>query len=172
MRQAQRQPLVGVVLAAREHHLDHPVGAEDPADPHAGAAADEDAAPALGQLEDGRGFGDAHMGGGGEFQPAADHRAEHRRDHRQAAELDPVHHRVPAARMAHRVLGVALACARRGRGPEQKCPAVPVSTTAFTPSGGAVKKASSAASSASFIALRLAGRFIVSVATRHPRPQS
>jgi hypothetical protein len=45
---------------------------------------------------------------GRDLEPPADDRAEHGGDDRQAAELDPVERLVPAARVAHGALGVAL----------------------------------------------------------------
>ena len=82
--------------------------ADQPRQPHRAAAADKDAALALGQRVIGRRLGDADMRGAGQFQPAADHRALQRRDHRHAAVLDAVEHPVPHLRMDQAGGGVLL----------------------------------------------------------------
>ena len=50
---------------------------------------------ALRQRVEGRAIGDTHMGGGGELQPAADHRAVQHGDDRHAAEFDAIEGAMP-----------------------------------------------------------------------------
>ena len=62
-------------------------GADQLGDAHRAAAADEDAARALGQRIEGGAVGHADVAGAGQLEPAADHRAVQRRDHRHRAVL-------------------------------------------------------------------------------------
>ena len=81
--------------------------ANEAGDAHASAAAEKNAALALGKPIIGRAFGDPDMGGGSEFEPAADHRAMQRDDHRRASELDRLEGAMPHARMERGVEGIA-----------------------------------------------------------------
>ncbi len=108
MREAHGVAFLGVVDVAGQHHLLHPRHADEPRQPHRGAAADIDAAAAFGQRVVGRALGDAHVRGCGKLEPAADHRAVQHRDHRRLAELDVLECAVPARRMLDAFGGVAL----------------------------------------------------------------
>ena len=108
MRKAQTQAVLGPVVAARQHHLTHPVGTDNAAHAHCRPAADKDTAPPLGQLEPHRRLCNAHMRRGGNFQTAANHRPRHRGDNRQTAVFDQVCHAVPVARMVNRFFGAAV----------------------------------------------------------------
>ncbi len=81
---------------AGKHHFAHATGTDEVGHSHRGATADEDAVAPLGQLVNGVGFGDTHMGGRGQLQAATDHRALHGGDHRDAAVLQAVEDAVPA----------------------------------------------------------------------------
>ena len=151
------QPFVGVVDAAGQHHVGHPRGADQARDARRAAAADEDAALALGQAVEGALLGDADVAARGQLEAAADHRAMQHRDHRHAAELDLLERRVPGARMHDAFGDAALAESSDRSSPAQKCSPSPLSTTARTASGRLTKAVCSCATSASLIALRLAG---------------
>ncbi|MGY3404418.1 hypothetical protein ACVWZV_000531 [Bradyrhizobium sp. GM5.1] len=75
---------------------------------HRTAATDEDAALPLRQREIGRGFGDTDMRRAGELQPASDHGAPERGDHRHAAVLDAVEHPVPHLGMEKAATGIMV----------------------------------------------------------------
>src|SRR5699024_11815681 len=65
----------GVEGSAGEHHVLDPAEADQSGDSHRGSAADEQSSLALGQGEVGGVLGHSQVGGGGEFEAAADDRA-------------------------------------------------------------------------------------------------
>ena len=75
LREPDRLALLGGERAPGQHHVHHARGADQRRQPHRTAAADEDAAAGFGQRVKGGTLGHPHMGRGGEFEPAADHRA-------------------------------------------------------------------------------------------------
>ena len=99
---------LGRIGAAGQHHVHHARDADQPRQPHRAAAADIDAAAALRQRVIGRALGHAHMRGGGQFQPAADHRAMQHGDHRHLAELDLLEGAVPEPGMGDALGDVVL----------------------------------------------------------------
>lgn len=107
MRQPQLQAFVGVELAARKHHLDHSVGAQNAAHPHCRTAAHKNSATALGELEDNGRLCNANMGRGGQFQPAANYSTGQGTDSYDTAELDQVCNAMPLARVVNGFFCVA-----------------------------------------------------------------
>ena len=97
LRHAGGHAFGGLVDAAGEHHVQHAVGAGQLGYTHRAAAADEDAARALGQREESRVVGHAQVAGAGQFQAAAYNGAVQRGDDRHAAELDVAQDGVPGA---------------------------------------------------------------------------
>jgi hypothetical protein len=93
------------------------------------AAADEDAARALGQAVVGAALGDADVRRGGELEPAADHRAVQHGDDRHAAELDRVERRMPVREWMIDS-ATSRSCSSERSRPAQKCSPSPLSTTA------------------------------------------
>ena len=77
--------LVGLEHAAGQHHVLHAGEADQPRHAHRAAAADEDAARALGQAEERRLVGDADVRRRGRLESAAERRAVQRRDERDVA---------------------------------------------------------------------------------------
>ena len=102
VRQAERVTLLGVQHPTGEHHVGHPVRADQPGNPHRAAAADEQSVLAFRQRVEGARLGHPDVGGGREFQTTADHRALEHRDHRQRAVFDPIEHPMPHPGMLQR----------------------------------------------------------------------
>jgi hypothetical protein len=106
-RQAHGLALLGRIGAAGEHHIHHPRDTDQRRQAHRSATPDIDAAASFRQCVKRRALGDAHVRCGGQFQPAADHRAMQHRDHRRLAELDLLEGAMPQPGMGDALLDVA-----------------------------------------------------------------
>ena len=92
----------------RSHHVGHARGTDQARHPRRAAAADEDAARALGQPVVRALLGDADVRRGRELEAAADNGTVQHRDHRHAAVLDALERGVPGPGMQHRLGDAAL----------------------------------------------------------------
>ena len=115
-----REPFLGVVDAAGEHHVGHARGADQARNARRSAAADEEAALPFGQAVERARLGDADVARRRELEAAADDRAVQHRDHRHAAELDLLERRMPGARMDDALGDAALGQLRTRSRPAQK----------------------------------------------------
>ena len=108
LREAQRHPLFRRIGPPGQHHISHAGDADEARQAGRAAAADENAALAFGQGIKRTRLRHADMGGAGQFQPAADHRALQHGNHRHAGKLDSVKGPMPHAGMGE----LPASCAR------------------------------------------------------------
>ena len=164
MRQADRLAFLGAVGAAGQHHLLHPRHADQPRQPHRGAAADVDAAaclPAARSRSISRRRGHA-------LRRQARAR---RRPPRRAARRRPAPGRTRCAgtrgattRECSTPSAVLRSVSSPRSRPAEKCSPSPWSTTALMSFGSAWKNAARPSTIVSLSALRFCGRFSVTMA--------
>ncbi len=159
-----RHAFLGAIGAPGQHHVGDAREPDEARQPHRTAAAEEDAAAALGQRVEGAALGHPHMAARRKLEPAADDRAVQHRDDGHPPLLDRGEGMVPGARMMDRRRRVRRGQARKVE-PGGEMLALAMDHHRANPAGGSAKKRPMPAMVASSSALRFSGRQRRSTAT-------